>query len=838
MQYLGPPDPPPLQAVSLSGDTRLTLRRYTPADTLSNTALLLRLDLRIHPRDLYAIPSDGHCGYHSLAVLAHPHYPDPPSTAERQEILRRLLEGLSLHPHQDLRTAALAACRHPPPSPLPRSHWFRSDWLGLIGDLPPIGCLARHPSRDTENHNPWFYCTTLSTAPTQLEHGLADLLRVADSGRFLLHQHDHYYPITPPPFLSLAIRQCVARLQGLLGGDPPMDIAPPPVPPSAPPRPRRYSTIRSWPGGITLGLGQSDLSSEAQWGVFALKTIDAGQRIIEYGGPLRSQAWLDTPGQTLTYVWSDIDERVSLAKYGLLPVIIDANPAYTDSWGGRINDGLGHGANVEIRRDKDSNKVFLWALEQIAPGVELTVHYGPDYWQEHFFSCPPSVQQAAAQCYALSALEGKCYQHKELRRLRTLGQAHQTRGRWVLGPRPDMTRRDPPRPNIKLRRRGCVPLPALDTLPTLPPQGDITACPLFTAPTPPSHTPEISLPIPTLSAELRPDTVPLDTGSGSDIGQDHQPPFLWLMDITSSIIEHTTQTSWGITTLATVATFLLDPAHRNMRALLTWASAYESPARFQLHHAARPTPIQPTGGSIMDLLAADYGLKARSASGIRGDQTDDWPCLADPDDLALLTAHVEHLQTLTTTSPDMRELLTTALSGDDQAPGPFPLSGTTLLSLGDPRLPYSLFEYRPGLDANVGTLPLSLTGDPRLPASRDFAWTDLLMLGHSPNFAFLDHQGLAPLTDHNPQRTEERIRWALHSLCQATVTAIEAPLPRLPRPPRRVRPSAPDRPHMAPVPAPSSPPPRPQGFPLPSWRPLPHRCSQRTPPGYSPRSHP
>ena len=83
-----------------------------------------------------------------------------------------------------------------------------------------------------------------------------------------------------------------------------------------------------------MGLGLSALSSEAQWGVFALKTIDAEQRIIDYGGPLRSQAWLDTPGQNLTYVWSDIDSRAALDKHGLFPIIIDANPAYTDSWGG------------------------------------------------------------------------------------------------------------------------------------------------------------------------------------------------------------------------------------------------------------------------------------------------------------------------------------------------------------------------------------------------------------------------------------------------------------------------------------------------------------------------
>ena len=75
--FMGPVPPQALQAVSPSGDVRLTLRRYSLGDTLDSPQLFLRLDLRIHPRDLYSIPSDGHCGYHSLAVLAHPLYPTP-----------------------------------------------------------------------------------------------------------------------------------------------------------------------------------------------------------------------------------------------------------------------------------------------------------------------------------------------------------------------------------------------------------------------------------------------------------------------------------------------------------------------------------------------------------------------------------------------------------------------------------------------------------------------------------------------------------------------------------------------------------------------------------------
>ena len=67
---------------------------------------------------------------------------------------------------------------------------------------------------------------------------------------------------------------------------------------------------------------------------------------------------------------------------------------------------------MEIRRDVHTQKAYVWALEIITPGSELTVQYGPDYWQEYFFSCPDTVQQAAMQCYGLHPIAGHCYQAK------------------------------------------------------------------------------------------------------------------------------------------------------------------------------------------------------------------------------------------------------------------------------------------------------------------------------------------------------------------------------------------------------------------------------------------
>ena len=100
-----------------------------------------------------------------------------------------------------------------------------------------------------------------------------------------------------------------------------------------------------------------------------------------------------------------------------------------------------------------------------------------------------------------------------------------------------------------------------------------------------------------------------------------------------------------------------------------------------------------------------------------------------------------------------------------------------LLDLGDPRLRYSLFESQgPRIAEPAGRLLLRLTGNPRLPRTRDHAWTNLLLIGSAPNFASLDYtRGLTPFTVLHPLRTAEPMRWALHSLCQATIEAVTPP---------------------------------------------------------------
>ena len=315
-----------------------------------------------------------------------------------------------------------------------------------------------------------------------------------------------------------------------------------------------------------------------------------------------------------------------------------------------------------------------------------------------------------------------------------IGSAHQTRGVWHLGPKPQPTLRI--HPGTHSRRRSCVPLPVLMPLPqhpTVPARREITqpVSTVLDAPATASQTLANALPaLVTASPGLPDTTLPprSDTPPPTPAHTSTDTPFLWLMDIAGSIVDHSVQATWGVTALLHVAVFLSDPAHCNMGSLLSWASAYGSPARFHLYHAAPPHSRPTQARSALGLLAADYGLKARSASGIRGEDTDDWPCVTDPSDLDLLRSYLQQQILRSNLDAAARELLAAGLSADSSPVQLLP-NGRTLLGLGDPRLPYTLFEPpQGGLDSLGNLLPLLLTGDPRLPLTQDYAWTLLINL--------------------------------------------------------------------------------------------------------------
>ena len=95
-------------------------------------------------------------------------HPDPPTASERDFLRSSLLLRLQQHPNTAIREAAVAAHSHQPPQFLPHYRWFRSDWLGLLPDLPPIGCLALLDDLDPSCPNPWYYCTAPSCSTSAL----------------------------------------------------------------------------------------------------------------------------------------------------------------------------------------------------------------------------------------------------------------------------------------------------------------------------------------------------------------------------------------------------------------------------------------------------------------------------------------------------------------------------------------------------------------------------------------------------------------------------------------------------------------------------------------------
>ena len=178
------------------------------------------------------------------------------------------------------------------------------------------------------------------------------------------------------------------------GQAPPSTCAPPPAAAPAPPHdrylarackahhtpppPRPYAHTLHRGGGLQLGLGTSDIP-HAGWGVFALSHIAVGVTVLDYSGPGRSKEWVNDPNNDVRYVWADENEAESLAKQGLTPIYIDANPAISSSWGGRVNDGFHRGAHLRAERVPHTDRVRLVAITPAAIGEELYLEYGPDY---------------------------------------------------------------------------------------------------------------------------------------------------------------------------------------------------------------------------------------------------------------------------------------------------------------------------------------------------------------------------------------------------------------------------------------------------------------------------
>ena len=219
--------------------------------------------------------------------------------------------------------------------------------------------------------------------------------------------------------------------------------------PAAPPRP--YDAILSKPGGVHLGLGCSDIP-HAGWGVFALRPIKTGTVVLDYSGPMRTKAWVECPTNDVRYVWADENNADVLARTGQSPIYVDANPAVSSSWGGRVNDGFHRGSHLRVDRVANSDRVVLTAIAPIHADEELYLEYGADYWQGHFPSLPPSVQAEAAAHYDLTIVAGRCYTPLQRLAASDAGEIHRIGKRWHDGPAPaPRIRRPPPAPSAPPR---------------------------------------------------------------------------------------------------------------------------------------------------------------------------------------------------------------------------------------------------------------------------------------------------------------------------------------------------------------------------------------------------
>ena len=84
--------------------------------------------------------------------------------------------------------------------------------------------------------------------------------------------------------------------------------------------------------------------------------------------------------------------------------------------------------------------------------------------------------------------------------------------------------------------------------------------------------------------------------------------------------------------------------------------------RLRVPRTIQPAPCSPT--TPLGLLAADYGLAARSASGIRGEDVDDWPCTKDPSG-DLLRSHLTRLLQQPSLDPTAIDLISASRSTAD-----------------------------------------------------------------------------------------------------------------------------------------------------------------------------
>ena len=518
----------------------------------------------------------------------------------------------------------------------------------------------------------------------------------------------------------------------------------------------------------------------------------------------RDRGWAEQPGNDARYVWSDENLADELEASGRSVLYIDANPALSDSWGARVNDGFHRGANLVAIRLPDRDKVMLKVTVPVSTGEELYLSYGADYWQGHFFGLPPEVQAEAAAHYDLLVLDGTCYTPTQRRAAVREGLIHRRGGLWHSGPPPPRPLRPirTPLPPPRLPRARGLPHPTPRGLPHPTPRGRPPPSTLnggqhgpLTQGDRPTPAPQTA---PDMAAGLIDDLPPRSTHTGRP--DEVQPPALptpspdpctcpfpdpstlrtppaprcpdtiaW-GDLLSTPIANCIRIGWAPTapTLEVLAAPFRSQAP-DLGCLFAQVTTTRGSAVAFRYWRTPTTPPPPWFHSgPLDGVIADYIMKARAASGHRSPKTHGTLDMDHPADADALLHHCRGAGLLPESAPPWSA--DRASSHWHRATNLLP---EDLIRLQEPALAYTCFRAT-GHPTDISSPPqMALCHfDSRIESTWDFTWADLQVIGRSPNYCAHSPAGYAPVILPAPDWEVERIRWGIHSLCQHTIEAV------------------------------------------------------------------
>ncbi|HEY0406188.1 MAG TPA: SET domain-containing protein [Pyrinomonadaceae bacterium] len=113
-------------------------------------------------------------------------------------------------------------------------------------------------------------------------------------------------------------------------------------------------------------------------GLFALKPIMRGKKIIEYTGPILSG--------------DEIDE-----KGGKYLFELDKKRAIDGSARGNTARYINHSCKPNAKGYTTGNRIWIWSLRAIEAGEQITINYGREYFNDHIRPVGCKCEQCLGQ---------------------------------------------------------------------------------------------------------------------------------------------------------------------------------------------------------------------------------------------------------------------------------------------------------------------------------------------------------------------------------------------------------------------------------------------------------